>query len=260
MVTLLGEPTAEAAASWLFYSHPHLLESRDPRTIKESSINETISEVVSPRRRSSPRFLKEPNWKDRPLQSAMTCFSLASMSFSFTALMQISCSAGKKGRQGSGPFGIFFVREFRVFSHGNQNKVPTEGKQEKKGQTQKSSNKHFRMLAVILFVNFFKFFSKKGHQGSGPLGIFSSGEFRVFFHGSWNKHQQTLCEPGSSGFWLCCMHSPLTQVGQTIHTTETPPSHESALQAHLTDSSRTNCLHHKNLTLTSICITHSLLI
>ena len=172
MVTLLGEPTAEAAASWLFYSHPHLLESRDPRTIKESSINETISEVVSPRRRSSPRFLKEPNWKDRPLQSAMTCFSLASMSFSFTALMQISCSAEKKGHQGSGPFGIFSVREFRVFSHGNQNKVPTEGKQKKKGQTQKGSNKHFRMLAVFLFGILFYFFLKKRASGLRAFGYF----------------------------------------------------------------------------------------
>ena len=40
----------------------------------------------------------------------------------------------KKGRQGSGPFGIFSVREFRVFSHGNQNKVPTEGKQKKRAK------------------------------------------------------------------------------------------------------------------------------
>ena len=157
MVTLLGEPTAEAAASWLFYSHPHLLESRDPRTIKESSINETISEVVSPRRRSSPRFLKEPNWKDRPLQSAMTCFSLASMSFSFTALMQISCSTGEKRASGLRTFWDFLCQRIQGVFPWEPEQGTNRGQTEKKGQTLKGSNKRFRMLAVILFGIFFSF-------------------------------------------------------------------------------------------------------
>ena len=68
----------------------HLLLIREPSTIKLSSRSPIISVVLSPRRRSSPLFLKLPNMISLALHSAMTVFSLASMSFSFTADIQIS--------------------------------------------------------------------------------------------------------------------------------------------------------------------------
>lgn len=68
----------------------HRLLSRELRIMRESSINETISPVESPRSSSSPRFLKGANVKSLEFQSRITCFSFASMSFSFTAEMQMS--------------------------------------------------------------------------------------------------------------------------------------------------------------------------
>ena len=68
----------------------HRLLSRELRIMRESSINETISPVESPRSSSSPRFLKWANVKSLEFQSRITCFSFASMSFSFTAEMQMS--------------------------------------------------------------------------------------------------------------------------------------------------------------------------
>lgn len=70
---------------------PHLLLSRELRTIRESSIRETISEVLSPLSSNSPLFLNWAKVNSLLFQSAMTCFSLASMSFSLTAEIQISC-------------------------------------------------------------------------------------------------------------------------------------------------------------------------
>lgn len=70
---------------------PYLLLIRDPSTIKLSSIKPMISVVLSPRRSSSPLFLKLPKVRSLALHSAMVAFSLASMSFSFTAEIQISC-------------------------------------------------------------------------------------------------------------------------------------------------------------------------
>ena len=69
----------------------YLLLIKEPSTIKLSSINATISDVLSPRSRSSPRFLKLANVSSRVLQSATTDFSLASMSFSLTAAIHTSC-------------------------------------------------------------------------------------------------------------------------------------------------------------------------
>ena len=53
-------------------------------------MREIHSEVSSPFSSSSPLVLKLLNARFRVLQSAMTCFSLVSMSLSLTALMQIS--------------------------------------------------------------------------------------------------------------------------------------------------------------------------
>lgn len=63
---------------------------REPNTIKLSSKNPTISVVSAPLRRSSPRDLKGAKESDWAFQSDTTCESLASMSFSLTAEMQIS--------------------------------------------------------------------------------------------------------------------------------------------------------------------------
>ena len=68
----------------------YLLLIKEPNTIRLSSISATISEVLSPRRSSSPRFLKFAKVSSLVLQSATTDFSLASMSFSLTAAMQTS--------------------------------------------------------------------------------------------------------------------------------------------------------------------------
>ena len=68
----------------------------DARTIKLSSINEIISAVISPFNINSPRVLNCENWKSCALHSAMTCFSLASISFSLTAEMQMSWKITKK--------------------------------------------------------------------------------------------------------------------------------------------------------------------
>ena len=69
---------------------PYLLLIRDPSIISESSMSATISLVSCPLRSSSPLVLKFPNEKLCTLQSVTTCFSLASISFSFTAAIQIS--------------------------------------------------------------------------------------------------------------------------------------------------------------------------
>jgi len=68
----------------------YLLLNREPRTIKLSSINDTISEVSAPRSRSSPRDLKGEKDSSCVFHSAMTCFNFASMSRSLTAEMQMS--------------------------------------------------------------------------------------------------------------------------------------------------------------------------
>lgn len=58
--------------------------------IKLSSSCDIISAVSVPFNCSSPLCLKLVNCKFTIDQSAMTCFSLLSMSFSFVALIQIS--------------------------------------------------------------------------------------------------------------------------------------------------------------------------
>ena len=68
----------------------YLLLISDPNTIKLSSSRATISVVSPPLRSSSPRFLKAENEKSCAFHSKTTCFSLASMSFSFTADIQMS--------------------------------------------------------------------------------------------------------------------------------------------------------------------------
>lgn len=84
-----------------WYSETYRLLSRELSTISESSISDTISVVESPRSSNSPRFLKVPKANSFELQSAITCFSLASMSFSFTALMQMSCNTFEKVKIGT---------------------------------------------------------------------------------------------------------------------------------------------------------------
>ena len=69
---------------------PHLLERRELRTMRESSMREMHSEVSSPFSSSSPLVLNWLKARFLVLQSAMTCFSLVSMSLSLTALMQMS--------------------------------------------------------------------------------------------------------------------------------------------------------------------------
>ena len=73
--------------------HAHLLDMRELRTMRESSMREMHSEVSSPFSSSSPLVLKLLKARFLVFQSAMTCFSLVSMSLSFTALMQISCKS-----------------------------------------------------------------------------------------------------------------------------------------------------------------------
>lgn len=77
---------------------PNLLLINEPRTIRESSMRATVSPVVSPLSSSSPRALKLLNSKIWALQSLITCFNLASMSFSFTAEIQISYRNNGKGQ------------------------------------------------------------------------------------------------------------------------------------------------------------------
>ena len=66
------------------------LLNKEPSTIKLSSSKEMISEVESPRSSNSPRLLKVENVNSWWFQSAITVFSLASMSFSLVAAMQMS--------------------------------------------------------------------------------------------------------------------------------------------------------------------------
>lgn len=82
--------SGDSLLQFWFGSTVYLLLSNDPRTIKLSSNREMISDVLSPRNKSSPRFLKEANVNSWLFQSATTDFSLASMSFSLVAAMQIS--------------------------------------------------------------------------------------------------------------------------------------------------------------------------
>ena len=64
-------------------------------------MREMISAVSAPLSSSSPRVLKEENERFCTDQSAMTCFSLASMSFSFTALIQMSSISSLCSRRGA---------------------------------------------------------------------------------------------------------------------------------------------------------------
>ena len=73
-----------------------LLLRSEPRTMRESSIRPMSSPTVSPLSKSSPRFLKWPNFNSWFDQSAITCFNFASMSVSFVALMQISLTMDEK--------------------------------------------------------------------------------------------------------------------------------------------------------------------
>ena len=68
----------------------YLLLINDPNIIKLSSMRETISEVSPPLSKNSPRFLNVPKENIWVLQSATTPFNFASISFSFTAAMQMS--------------------------------------------------------------------------------------------------------------------------------------------------------------------------
>lgn len=71
-------------------SSPHLLLSSEVSTIKLSSIAEIFSAVSAPFSSSSPLVLKVAKLSAWLLHSDTTSFSLASMSRSFTALMQTS--------------------------------------------------------------------------------------------------------------------------------------------------------------------------
>ena len=55
----------------------YLLLANDPRTIKLSSIRLMISDVLSPRRRSLPRFLNAANVSSWVFHSVMTPFNFA---------------------------------------------------------------------------------------------------------------------------------------------------------------------------------------
>ena len=68
----------------------HLLLMSEPSTMRESSMSATISVISLPLRRSSPLALNWLKVKTWTLHSLITCFSFASMSRSFTALMQMS--------------------------------------------------------------------------------------------------------------------------------------------------------------------------
>ena len=59
-------------------------------TIKLSSSREIISAVSAPLSNNSPLCLNCANCKSITDQSAITCFNLLSISFSFTALIHIS--------------------------------------------------------------------------------------------------------------------------------------------------------------------------
>lgn len=65
---------------------------REPSIIRLSSMLAMISDVLSPLRRSSPLVLKLAKVKVLLSHSAITCLSFCSMSRSFTALIQMSCS------------------------------------------------------------------------------------------------------------------------------------------------------------------------
>ena len=71
-------------------SPSHLLDMSEPRTMSESSMREMISDVSSPLNKSSPRVLNPAKLRFWTAQSAFTCFIFKSMSFSFTALIQMS--------------------------------------------------------------------------------------------------------------------------------------------------------------------------
>ena len=72
--------------AWIQY----LLLRSDPRTIRLSSIKETVSDVSAPLRRSSPRLLNVANDNSCVFHSETTPFNFASMSRSFTADIQMS--------------------------------------------------------------------------------------------------------------------------------------------------------------------------
>ena len=70
---------------------------RELRIMSESSNSPIVSIVSAGLRSSSPRDLKFMNVKTRLVQSAITCFSFASMSFSLTAEIQMSWGRGQYG-------------------------------------------------------------------------------------------------------------------------------------------------------------------
>lgn len=74
----------------------YLLLSKDPRTIRLSSIKAIISDVSPPFNSNSPLVLKFANDNVWEFHSATTWASLASMSFSLTAEIQISCKMREK--------------------------------------------------------------------------------------------------------------------------------------------------------------------
>ena len=86
--------TAQYTLGEYMYVRTYLFDIKEPRIISESSMSDMLSEVSSPLRSSSPRVLKLLKATFLTLQSAMTCFNLVSMSFSFTALMQMSYISG----------------------------------------------------------------------------------------------------------------------------------------------------------------------
>lgn len=68
----------------------YLLLSSEFMTIKLSSSAAIISPVSVPFNNNSPRDLNAENCNSTIAQSAITCFSFASISFSLTALIHIS--------------------------------------------------------------------------------------------------------------------------------------------------------------------------
>ena len=69
--------------------------------MSESSMREMISEVSPPFSSSSPRVLKAEKERLCTDQSAITCLSFASISFSLTALMQMSSMSSLCSRRGA---------------------------------------------------------------------------------------------------------------------------------------------------------------
>lgn len=83
----------------------YLLLSSDPSTIKLSSSKPRISAVSPPFSISSPLSLNVIRLRTWLRHRSFTCTSLASMSFSFTADMQISCVEKNKYRNIDSHFG-----------------------------------------------------------------------------------------------------------------------------------------------------------